>query len=617
MGFYAELKRRNVFRVGIAYVVITWVLLQGADFGLDLIEAPNWVVRALVLLAALGLPPVLVFAWVFEMTPEGLRREKDLDRSQSITPQTGRRLDRVIITLLGLAVVVLLARQVLQAPTGATVPVPAPSVPAVESVPQSVSGQVSIAVLPFVNMSSDPEQDYFSDGITEEILNRLAGIKGLQVAARTSAFSFKGQNRDVREIARLLGVGNILEGSVRKAGDEVRITAQLIRAGDGFHLWSETYDRRLENIFDIQDDIAGHISESLQVSLGVESSAGADPSVIDPRAYDLYLRGRALHRQRGEGLLRALDLFQQALAIEPEFAAAWAGLAHTYIVIPNYISTEQFENLGDVMSLAEQAAERALMLDPELPSAQHAMGNVRLFQHRWGEAEQHYLRALDMDPDSADIMEDYVSLLTHSWQFETASAVAERMLDLDPFVPVFMLAAANLNRAQGHFETVDSYLDRILELSPGLINVIQMRLDGFLQQRRFDEAIDFAAGLEPGIIDPDHLRALVEWLENPRSDAGPAARAGFIFFSSAALMADRLDLWLELVTAEGALWPEWEITATVNLIAPTIEPGRLSRYRSDPRVTAWLNRLGLPDYWREVGWPEYCSAWGGDDFECH
>ncbi len=189
-------------------------------------------------------------------------------------------------------------------------------------------------MLPFVNMSSDPEQEYFSDGITEEILNRLAKIRQLQVAARTSVFSFKGQNQDVREIGELLGVGTILEGSVRRDGEQVRITAQLIRTNDGFHLWSETYDRKLENIFAIQDDIASQIATALEISLGInESEKDGSTKLVNPQVYDLYLRARALHRNRGEGLLEAVKLFRQALDIDPDYAPAWAGLAHSYNVI--------------------------------------------------------------------------------------------------------------------------------------------------------------------------------------------------------------------------------------------------------------------------------------------
>jgi TolB-like protein len=220
-----ELKRRNVFRVGVAYLVGAWVVLQIIDFIVDAISAPNWVIQVFILVAAIGLPVVLAISWAFELTPEGVKRESEIDRSQSIAATTGRRLDRIIIVFLTLAVVFLVGERLMRSP----VDMP-PSIEGISEPHDIAARENTIAVLPFVNMSSDQEQEYFSDGITEEILNRLAGIRELRVAARTSVFSFKDQNEDIREIARKLGVKTILEGSVRRSGDEIRITAQLIRA---------------------------------------------------------------------------------------------------------------------------------------------------------------------------------------------------------------------------------------------------------------------------------------------------------------------------------------------------------------------------------------------------
>jgi len=352
LSFFEELKRRNVFRVGIAYGVAAWVLLQVADLVLDNISAPAWVIQAMMLMVGLGFVAALVIAWAYEMTPEGIRREADVDRSDSIVAATGKKLDRIVIGFLVVAIAVLLYRQSVVAPVGPTVPseppvtehVVAESVVAELSEPASTTTTAdikSIAVLPFVNMSSDPEQEYFSDGITEEILNRLAKIQGLQVAARTSVFSFKGQSRDIREVAEMLGVNTMLEGSVRRDGEQIRITAQLIRASDGFHLWSETYDRKLDSIFAVQDEIAGQIATALQLNLGIaRPGSGSSNPTTQPEVYDLYLRARALHRQRGPGILTALELFQQALEIDPEFAPAWAGLAHSYTVVFAYASRE-------------------------------------------------------------------------------------------------------------------------------------------------------------------------------------------------------------------------------------------------------------------------------------
>jgi len=268
MTFFQELRRRNVFRVGIAYVLAAWVLLQGVDFVLDLIEAPGWILRVFALAAAVGLPVVLIFSWVFEMTPEGLKRESQIDRSRSITPVTGRKLDRVIIVFLALAVAVLLTDRLVNHTGEHTVE----SSQAVQEgpggeLPASQAALRSVAVLPFAALSSGPDDEYFADGLTEEILNSLAQLPELLVTARTSAFHFKGQDLPVQQIAATLGVAHIVEGSVRRAGERLRVTAQLIRAADGFHLWSENYDSSEEDAIAVQEEIAEKIALALDVVL--------------------------------------------------------------------------------------------------------------------------------------------------------------------------------------------------------------------------------------------------------------------------------------------------------------------------------------------------------------
>jgi len=469
MSFFDELKRRNVFRVGFAYAVAAWVLLQVVDLVLESIEAPPLVMQVFMLAIAIGFPIALIFAWAFEMTPDGIKKEKDVVRGQSITPQTGQKLNRTITLVLVLAVAFLLYKQL-----GNQTPVPVTATDFVQATETTISQQgiteavpVTIAVLPFVNMSSDPEQEYFSDGITEEILNRLAKIRELQVAARTSVFSFKGQNQDVRKIGELLGVGTILEGSVRRDGEQVRITAQLIRTSDGFHLWSETYDRKLENIFAIQDDIASQIATALEISLGInviEDSGSA--KLVNPQVYDLYLRARALHRNRGEGLLEAVRLFRQALDIDPDYAPAWAGLAHSYNVITYYISKQQLAGIGDPIELSLAATQQALKLDPELATALHAMANNLLDQNEWAEAQDYYERALQLDPDSTDIMEDYSNMLLYSMQLDAALKVADRMIDLDPFVPIFQQVAADMYDTAGDYEKRDKHIKTLMSIAP-------------------------------------------------------------------------------------------------------------------------------------------------------
>jgi TolB-like protein len=595
-------------RVGLAYVVGAWVTLQIVDFGLDAISAPNWIMQMFILLAAVGFPVVLIVAWVFELTPEGIRRESEIDRTQSVTAPTGRRLDRVIIALLAVAVLLLIGERFFIVPDDT-----APVVTGVADEVEAVANKNTIAVLPFVNMSSDKEQEYFSDGITEEILNRLAGIRELHVAARTSVFSFKGQNQDIRKIAQQLGVETVLEGSVRRAGDDIRITAQLIRASDGFHLWSEAYDRKLENVFAIQDDIASRIAEALQVSMGISGQPKAMPRSVNPEVYDLYLRARALHRQRGVVLLEAVALFEKALAIDPEFAPAWAGLSHSYIVLPNYISKEEYQAMGDVLAKSVDAAERALELDPALPTAIHALANTLLFRLEWAEAERYYRQALELDPDSADIMEDYVTLLTFSGQLEAARKVADRMIELDPYVPVFQNAMVALLEAQGESELKTKTIGIALEINPDLPNLQLVRFDDMLRTGQFAMARDYVKQMNEVRFTHADLIEQLDWVQ---SQGKSAKTPDALYSPSVAFHADRYDIWLATVMESKEEWVEWFISPLLELYSPAAPAEKLYRFRSDPRTKAYLEDLRLPEYWREVGWPDMCQPIGKGDFSC-
>ena len=595
-------------RVGLAYVVGAWVILQIVDFGLDAISAPNWIMQMFILLAAVGFPVVLIVTWVFELTPEGIRRESEIDRTQSISAPTGRRLDRVIIAFLAVAVVLLFGERFFVGPDD-TVTVVTGDTDAIVT----AASRNTIAVLPFVNMSSDVEQEYFSDGITEEILNRLAGIRELQVAARTSVFSFKGQNQDIRKIAEQLGVETVLEGSVRRAGDDIRITAQLIRASDGFHLWSEAYDRKLENIFAIQDDIASRIADALQLSMGISNQPKVMPRSVNPEVYDLYLRARALHRQRGEVLLEAVVLFEQALAIDPEFAPAWAGLSHSYIVLPNYISKEEHQKLGDVLAKSVDAAERAMELDSALPTAIHAMANTLFFRLEWAEAERYYKQALELDPDSADIMEDYVSLLTFSGQLEASRKVADRMIELDPYVPVFQNAMVAILEAQGENELKLKALQTALDINPDLPNLQMVRFDDMLRTGQFTAARDYVKQMSELRFEHANLIEQLDWVENH----GESAKIPDPLYSpSVAFHAGRYDIWLATVMESKEEWVEWFISPLLELYSTSAPAEKLHRFRSDAGTKAYLEDLKLPGYWRDVGWPDMCQPIGEVDFSC-
>ena len=379
MSLFEELKRRNVFRVGIVYLVASWLLMQVSDLVFPRIGLSDSAVTLVIALLGIGFIPALIFAWAFELTPEGIRKEKNVDRSQSITHVTGRKLDRSIIAILILALAyfvwesrfnpnetaqeaVIPATAGIQAETAAT-----------PAKPEAEKSAKSIAVLPFVNMSEDASNEYFSDGISEEILNALAKVKELKVAGRTSSFAFKGQNQDLRQIGETLGVENILEGSVRKFGDQVRITAQLIQVSDGFHLWSESYDRKLENVFTIQDEIATAILKELKATLLEGEAAAVVATRTDSKAYELYLLAKQRMYERTRLTIEsAAEMLDQAIAIDPEYAPAYAqrGIAALLLSVTSYGNIPQDQALAQ----AKLYLDKALALDENLAEGWAGLG---------------------------------------------------------------------------------------------------------------------------------------------------------------------------------------------------------------------------------------------------
>jgi len=379
MSFFQELKRRNVFRMGIAYAVVAWVALQAIDFALEVIGSPGWILQVFVLAAAVGLPVVLIFAWIFEITPEGIKRETDIDRSQSITPQTGRKIDRVIIGALVLAVVFLLAERFVSIPSeNPAEPVKVTSMPVDEVEPEpavesaTLPDERSIAVLPFAVMSSGADDEYFADGLTEEILNSLAQLPELLVTARTSAFAFKGQDLPIQEIASQLGVRNVVEGSVRRSGDRLRVTAQLIRASDGFHLWSENYDSTAEDTIAVQEDIAEKIAQAMDVVLDDEKReamrrAGlrnVEAFIALQKGIELYESAHGSNYQL-EGLRQANRYFEVVQERVPDYSAAYLLHSDLYIhILMNEASGQRIESFSD-----EEAAEAMMHAEGDTAAA--------------------------------------------------------------------------------------------------------------------------------------------------------------------------------------------------------------------------------------------------------
>jgi len=442
MGLIAELKRRNVFRVGVAYVLLAWVVIQVTDTVGPAFNLPVWTLTVVVWFGVIGFPFALFFAWAFELTPDGLKREKEVDRAESVTRGTGRKIDFVII---GLLVIALLFVVVFD---DSPPPIPEAQQAAVEQAAAVTAGERSydsIGVLPFENMSSDPEQEFLSDGISEELLNALAKLQNLQVAARTSSFAFKGQNLSITEIGGKLNVDAILEGSVRKSGKKLRITAQLIDATDGYHLWSETYDRELTDVFQIQDDITNAIIAALRVHLDTgEAPVATAVEATSLEAYEAYLRGKHNLRQSGQKAFRAaLTSFREATDIDASFAPAWAGRALTVM----YLRETDF--WGDIPReearlLARNNIDRALALDGDLAEAYVAEGMLFADDYQYDEALQSFEKAVAINPSLAEGWTWRARLLSRFGRIREARDDMLKALRLDPLDAGTAFFGANL-----------------------------------------------------------------------------------------------------------------------------------------------------------------------------
>ncbi|NNE06697.1 MAG: hypothetical protein HKN15_13330, partial [Xanthomonadales bacterium] len=461
-------------------------------------------VAGTVLLATLGFVAAVIVAWAYEVTPEGIKREKDVTRDESITNQTAHKLDRLTIALVIVGIAVVAADRL----------IPEEGVPGSEPFSQQTADKTdepkeatgtraspdpapekSVAVLPFVNMSSDPEQEFFSDGISEEILNVLTRIPNLKVAARTSSFQFKGQNLDVDEIAMKLNVNHILEGSVRKAGNQLRITAQLIKAESGFHLWSETFDRELKDVFAIQDEIANAIAVELRSRLAGEALPAS--ATVDLAAYDLYLRARGLVATRDQaGLFQAIDLLQQAIAIEPDYASAMGTLAKAYMVLP-WFSTQVAT--GESRENARTWAERALAIEPNNPDALAALAIVTSESDMNPEAALELVRrAVEANPGDIAANNFYGDLALRTGDLETALIYESKAVELDPLSAVHLTDLGNLYALKHDFTRVLEMAERALELNPGFGQATRIQLIAWFALGDIESLESVNSNLPPG-----------------------------------------------------------------------------------------------------------------------
>ncbi len=497
MSLIAELKRRNVFRVGVAYGIVAWLLVEMASVVLPALRLPEWTLTLLVFLVVTGFPLALFFAWAFELTPEGIKRETEIGSGQSITHAAGQKLDYAIFGLLALVVVFLLVDNFMPEAE------PKQAVAAPEPLPvaEAVVPERSIAVLPFENLSDDASNEYFSHGISEELLNVLTRVTSLRVASRTSSFSFKGTNTAIPEIAAQLNVNHILEGSVRKAGNKVRITAQLIDVESDSHLWSDTYDRELDDIFSIQKEIATNIVAAMTQYLisGQIIARSITPTTADTAAYEIYLQGRYLLALRGgENLEEAARLFEQAVEIDNSFAAAYASLGKTYALLPGYLPVSDSRPFTEK---SEAAIDNSLRLDPDQAEALIAKGsNATKYRLEWDEARAVFEHALRVNPNDAEVHNFYGDYFRVIGDFANAEKFERRAMELDLLAGVHARDLAHLMMLMGRYDEALAYAQRAISLHVSAAGY-QILISSQLLLKDFDAARQSILQLEalPGV----------------------------------------------------------------------------------------------------------------------
>jgi len=570
--FLQRLRERKLVQWALAYIAAAFALLQGLDIIAQQFGWPDAVRRGITIALALGFFVTLVLAWY--------HGERGAQRASGTE-------------LLILALLLAIGGGLLWRYTRMASPSDAVST---RHADDAVSAPAkSVAVLPFVNMSGDPNNDYFSDGITEEILDALAQLPHLKVAARTSAFAFKGKAEDLRKVGEALDVATVLEGSVQKSGDAVRITAQLIDTRSGYHLWSEKYDRKLTSIFAVEDEIAKAITERLQVQLAGENAQSlVAQKAVDPRAHDFYLRGLTLLAARA--VAEAVDAFQRAVTIDPDYAQAWAALAEAQALLPAYGATAP--QMAYTNSL--ESARRALALNPDTALAYVAQGMVYSDQMRWADADRALQRALTLAPGDAEVLNQYGQFLDGIGELEPALKVFDRALQRDPLSGISAAIRVQLRLLLHHYDaaTATAQMEKLLAEHPDSLFVHRAATITYLALQRYPEAetqIRAAAmlnGADPdpkallvrGIADPTWRVRAVQSLETSPANAD-FPRDGIVhaFFLVQLRERDRALAALE------------DMAINRNSTIPQLLwNSAFDPIRNDPRFKAVLKKIGLP-----------------------
>ena len=535
---FAELKRRKVFKVAAVYGAVAFGLIQVADPLGQALRLPDTFLPFVLAILLLGFPVALVLAWAFEVTPDGVQRTGAAAPGEieaMVAEPASKRWPAGLLALAGAAALLggvwWAGLQTGRADSGGGATAMTSDSLKLAYTDVAEDARPSIAVLPFADMSREGDQEYFSDGMTEELLNTLANIRDLRVSGRTSTFAFKERDEDLRTIGNELGVQYLVEGSVRKDGDQLRITAQLIDAKDGSHLWSETYDRTLESVFAIQTEIATAIANQLRVPLGLDDPSDLVQPTGDFGAYDLYLSARARMRERGASMSEAVRLYRAAIAADSGWAPAWAGLAEALEIRVWYREafggeTPDSTAVAAELEAAETAARHALQLDPRSSSAHVALGNVLRDRFDWEPAERAYRQALALDPDNAEAYHQYGELLILSGRVAEGVRAADRAAALDPAPVRFNVLGAGLRCDDRYDEAERAYLRGIrLDPDESLSGIRRNYFWLLYTEQRYEEALERMLSLRDDATDVERVRTearqFFDWLRQGTLSAIP------------------------------------------------------------------------------------------------
>jgi TolB-like protein/Flp pilus assembly protein TadD len=629
MSLLAELRRRNVIRMAGLYLVGAWLITQVAGTVLPMFGAPEWVARSVVLLLVIGFVPALVFAWVFELTPEGIKREDEVPPAQSLAPRTAKRMDRLLLVALLLALgyfavdkfvlapgreaaTTSLANASLETAAAPAVGAASPETPAAPAIDAK-----SIAVLAFADLSQAQDQAYFSDGVAEEILNALAKIDDLKVAGRTSSFYFKGRNESLAAIGSTLGVAHVLEGSVRKQGERLRISAKLLRVSDGVEMWADTFDGTDADIFALQESIAQQVTGQLKVALKAGPGAAlVDTGTTNPVAYALYLRASdSFTRRAASEFLNAINLLEEAVALDPDFARAWSRLGALHVLTPDYLNIEN--RIAEEAAIA--SAKRALALQPNLAEPHAVLGQIHSQALRFREARAEYEQALAIDANDLTANLWYAIELGNTGYQRAKAVRLERLLELDPLLPNALNHYADVLTIKGDLDGARKNLERAAELGAANGDIFLWSVS--LGQGRRAEA---RAELERGI------RTFGAKLP---PTAAPVIAAGILDGGEAGVRALALvrDLVAQPAHADSGMLAQ----ALIRLGAPDEALAMMATQpmnssvginviwrlggkpaRTSPAFAEFARKVGYAALWDQYGPPDLCRKDANGDYRC-